>query len=74
MKKRRKGIGEGILPRIDTKRASAFEDAFVVLLEFGEGTFRHYVSQQPAHIQEEIFDVFRLFRLSIENGLDENKS
>lgn len=69
MKKRRKGVGEGILPKINSKAASAFEDAFMVLFEFGEPTFRHYVSQQPAHVQQDIFDVFRLFKLCIENEL-----
>jgi hypothetical protein len=68
---KRKGVGEGILPRIDSKVAAYFEDAFMVLLEFGEVTFRHYVSQQPPHVQQEIFDVFRLFKMSIENELDE---
>jgi len=63
--KDRVGVGEGILPRIHAKSARAFEDAFIVLIEFGEQTFKHYVSQQPPKVQQEIFDVFELFALVI---------
>jgi len=57
--------GTGILPRIHAKYAATFEDAFVVLVEFGEQTFVHYTSQRPAKEQQDIFDVFALFRKSI---------
>jgi len=63
--KPRASVGEGILPRIHAKSASAFEDAFLILIEFGEQTFKHYVSLQPYKTQQEIYNVFRLFALKI---------
>jgi len=68
MVKLRTKVGDGILPRIHAKSAAEFEDAFMILIEFGEQTFRHYVSGKSAKVQQEIFDVFRLFTLKIEES------
>lgn len=62
----RKSVGDGLLPVINKKSANSFEEAFVVLVEFGEQTFKHYVSQQTPKVQQEIYDVFRLFRLALQ--------
>jgi len=57
--------GTGVLPRIHAKYASSFEEAFVILCDFGEQTFIHYVSQRPAKEQQDIYDTFELFRKAI---------
>ena len=57
--------GTGILPRIHAKYAASFEDAFVILIEFGEQTFKHYVSLRPHREQQDIYDTMALFRKSI---------
>jgi len=57
--------GTGIIPRIHAKYASSFEEAFVILADFGEQTFIHYVSQRPAKEQQDIYDTFMLFQKEI---------
>jgi hypothetical protein len=71
---KRKAVGSGMVPHIHQKQAQLFEDAFVVLCDFGEQTFAHYVSQKNPREQQEIFDVFRLFKMRILHALNEVKS
>lgn len=69
----RKGIGRGILPRIHQKQAASFEDAFVVLCDFGDQTFTHFVSQKSAGEQQDIFDVFTFFKKVILQSFEEEE-
>ena len=69
----RKGIGNGILPRIHQKQAASFEDAFVVLCDFGDQTFTHYMSQKSAVEQQDVFDVFTFFKKVILKALAEKE-
>jgi len=64
--------GKGILPRIHAKYASTFEDAFVILADFGEQTFVHYVSRRPPKEQQDIYDTFKLFGKVIKEALDDS--
>lgn len=63
--KKRTDVGKGIIPRVYQKPALLFEDAFVVLCDFGDQTFTHYVSQKNHREQQEIFDMFMLLRKKI---------
>lgn len=66
----RKKPGQGILPLINIESAHAFEDAFVVLVDFGEREFTNYVSCKPVNEQERVFNVIALFKAVLERYSD----